>query len=64
MTQPIDTDVLVVGLTESGVIGVPADVDQTYSDAFTMGVAEMGRTLGAKSAACNACMNSCGSTAR
>ncbi len=50
-TSPRGTDVLVVGLTENGVIGVPSDLDTTYASAFSMGVAEMARTLGAKSAA-------------
>ncbi len=48
---PRDSDVLVVGLTETGVIGVPPEVDSAYADAFAVGVAEMARTLGAKSSA-------------
>jgi leucyl aminopeptidase len=50
-TPPRDSDVLVVGLTETGVIGVPPEVESAYTDAFAVGVAEMAHTLGAKSSA-------------
>jgi leucyl aminopeptidase len=48
---PRDSDVLVVGLTETDVIGVPPEVDSAYAATFAVGVAEMARTLGAKSSA-------------
>jgi leucyl aminopeptidase len=46
---PRGTDVLVVGLTEAGMIGLPSDVEAVYADTFPLGVAGLARTLGATS---------------
>jgi leucyl aminopeptidase len=37
-------------LTEGGGVGVPADADRAYGKAYGMGIVELARTLGAKSA--------------
>jgi leucyl aminopeptidase len=45
-----NTDVLVVGLTDSGPLGVPDDVEKAYARRYGIGVGEMATTLGAKAA--------------
>ncbi|GAA3617592.1 leucyl aminopeptidase [Microlunatus ginsengisoli] len=50
-TAPRGADVLVVGLTDDGPIGVPAELDAAYTKAFATGVADLARSLGAKTGA-------------
>lgn len=47
-TPPRSVDVLVVGLAESGLRGLPDDVDQDFRGRYGVGVAEMADSLGAK----------------
>jgi leucyl aminopeptidase len=46
-----NTDVLVVGLGESGALGVPEALDKAYAKKFSSSVAQMAALLGAKSKA-------------
>jgi leucyl aminopeptidase len=46
-----NTDVLIVGLTQSGAVGVPDAVDKAYAQKFGVHVAEMAAALGGRSAA-------------
>jgi leucyl aminopeptidase len=50
-TLPRSVDVLVVGLAESGLRGLPDGVDQDFRARYGVGVAEMADSLGAKRAA-------------
>lgn len=50
-TPAKNTDVLIVGLTESAAVGVPDDVAKLYAKRYGVGVAEMAKSLGAKSKA-------------
>lgn len=45
---PRTVDVLVVGLDDDGVVGVPPDVEQAYAKRFVAGVGELARSIGAK----------------
>ena len=47
-SAPRDVDVLVVGLSPEGAVGVPADIEQAYTSRFTAGVADLARSIGAK----------------
>ncbi len=46
---PRGTDVLVVGLSTGGAVGVPTDIEQAYVTRFDSGVGELARSIGAKS---------------
>ena len=46
-----NTDVLVVGLGDSGAVGVPDDLDRAYLKKFGLAVAELAAALGAKASA-------------
>lgn len=48
---PRRADLLVVGLAESGLRGVPDAVEKAYAKRFAMGVAEMATSLGARTEA-------------
>ena len=50
-TPPGSVDVLVVGLTGSGLRGLPDGVDQDFRTRYGVGVAEMAASLGAKPSA-------------
>src|SRR5687768_9774453 len=45
---PRNVDVLVVGLSPDGVVGVPASIEETYAKRFVGGVGELARSIGAK----------------
>ena len=45
---PRTVDVLVVGLNDDRVVGVPPDVEQAYAKRFVAGVGELARSIGAK----------------
>jgi leucyl aminopeptidase len=47
-TLPRAVDVLVVGLTEQGAVGVPESVEKAYAKRFGAGVGELALSLGAK----------------
>jgi leucyl aminopeptidase len=45
---PRNVDVLVVGLSPDGAVGVPPSIEQTYAERFMGGVGELARSIGAK----------------
>src|SRR5215213_3840962 len=45
---PRDVDVLVVGLSSEGSVGVPKDVEEAYTKRFGADVADLARSIGAK----------------
>jgi leucyl aminopeptidase len=47
-SAPRDVDVLVVGLSPEGAVGVPTDIEQAYANRFAAGVGELARSIGAK----------------
>jgi leucyl aminopeptidase len=47
-SAPRDVDVLVVGLSPEGAVGVPTDIEQAYENRFAAGVGELARSIGAK----------------
>jgi leucyl aminopeptidase len=47
-TLPRAVDILVVGLTEQGAVGVPESVEAAYQSRFGIGVAELALSIGAK----------------
>jgi leucyl aminopeptidase len=48
-SAPRNVDVLVVGLSPQGPVGVPADIEQMYTNRFMAGVGDLARSIGAKS---------------
>jgi len=46
---PRSADVLVVGLSLDGAVGVPTDIEQAYTKRLGSGIAELARSIGAKS---------------
>ena len=47
-SAPRDVDVLVVGLSPEGAVGVPTDIEQAYTNRFATGVGDLARSIGAK----------------
>ena len=47
-SAPRDVDVLVVGLSPEGAVGVPTDIEQAYANRFAAGVGDLARSIGAK----------------